>query len=172
MAEVASGDEFAVLLTDVYGDSDVAVVADRIGPVEQRRRADGPFAGEIEIGAVVVWQVDDTAQASFDVENYFEYVDVQIEAAVRFGETIWIEDLVEHLEAAASAPVYAALKRPDEKYVTEEAFDNPKFVEDIVRDLALRLEDDSRVTWYSINSENFESIHNHNAYAQITRDKR
>jgi len=96
----------------------------------------------------------------------------EIEAAVRFKETMWIEDLVEHLESSASAPVYAALKRPDEKFVTEEAFDNPKFVEDIVRDLAIRLEDDPRVTWYSINSENFESIHNHNAYAQITRDKR
>lgn len=96
-----------------------------------------------------------------------------IEGAVRFEESmIWIEDLVEHLEAAASAPVYAVLKRPDEKFVTEQAFDNPKFVEDIVRDLALRLEDDERVLWYRVNSENYESIHNHNAYAQIERDKR
>ena len=96
----------------------------------------------------------------------------EIEASVRFEGGLWIEDVVEHLEKAASAPVYAVLKRPDEKYVTEEAFDNPKFVEDIVRDLAIRLEADERVTWYSINSENFESIHSHNAYAQITRDKR
>ena len=96
----------------------------------------------------------------------------EIEASVRFDGTLWIEDLVEHLEASASAPVYAALKRPDEKFVTEEAFDHPKFVEDIVRDLALRLEDDDRIAWYSIASENFESIHNHNAYAQITSDKR
>ncbi|MCA9277443.1 MAG: GTP cyclohydrolase I FolE2, partial [Phycisphaerales bacterium] len=95
-----------------------------------------------------------------------------IEAGVRFSGTVWIEDVVEHLESAASAPVYAVLKRPDEKYVTEEAYDNPKFVEDIVRDLALRLEEDDRIEWYSINSENFESIHSHNAYAQITRDKR
>ena len=84
---------------------------------------------------------------------------------------MWIEDLVEHLERAASAPVYACLKRPDEKFVTEEAFDNPKFVEDIVRDLAASLDGDDRVTWYSISSENFESIHNHNAYAEITRKK-
>jgi GTP cyclohydrolase I len=96
----------------------------------------------------------------------------RIEAAVRFGGTMWIEDLVEHLEASASYPVWAVLKRPDEKHVTEKAFENPKFVEDIVRDLALRLEDEERVTWYSINSENFESIHSHNAYAQLTRDKR
>ncbi len=95
----------------------------------------------------------------------------RIEAKVRFKGTLWIEDLVELLEKAASSPVYAVLKRPDEKYVTEKAFENPKFVEDIVRDLALALNGDERITWYSINSENFESIHNHNAYAQITRDK-
>ena len=96
----------------------------------------------------------------------------EIEAQVRFEGTLWIEDLVQHLEAAASSPVYAVLKRPDEKYVTEAAYDNPKFVEDIVRDLALRLDDDERITWYRINSENYESIHSHNAYAEITRDKR
>ena len=88
------------------------------------------------------------------------------------GVVMWIEDLVTHLEAAASAPVYACLKRPDEKFVTEQAFDNPKFVEDIVRDLAASLEADDRISWYAISSQNFESIHNHNAYAQITRDKR
>lgn len=96
----------------------------------------------------------------------------QIEAKVRFRGMLWIEDLVSLLEAAASSPVYAVLKRPDEKFVTERAFENPKFVEDIVRDLALALEADDRITWYSINSENYESIHSHNAYAQITRDKR
>lgn len=96
----------------------------------------------------------------------------RIEAKVRFDGALWIEDLVELLEKAASHPVYAVLKRPDEKYVTEKAFENPKFVEDIVRDLALALEDDARITWYSINSENYESIHSHNAYAQLTRTKR
>lgn len=96
----------------------------------------------------------------------------EIEASVRMDDTIWIEDLVEHLEKAASAPVYSVLKRPDEKYVTEEAFDNPKFVEDIVRDLATSLKNDDRVTWFRVSSENFESIHSHNAYAQIEIDKR
>lgn len=96
----------------------------------------------------------------------------EVEASVRFRRMMWIEDVVEHLERAASCPVYAVLKRPDEKHVTEQAFDNPKFVEDIVRDLALSLDADERVTWYSISSENFESIHNHSAYARITRDKR
>ncbi|MBS0196833.1 MAG: GTP cyclohydrolase I FolE2 [Planctomycetes bacterium] len=96
----------------------------------------------------------------------------RIEAKVKFERMLWIEDLVTLLEEAASCPVFAVLKRPDEKWVTERAYENPKFVEDIVRDLALALESDDRITWYSINSENFESIHNHNAYAQITRDKR
>lgn len=96
----------------------------------------------------------------------------RIEAKVRFDGMLWIEELVELLEAAASCPVFAVLKRPDEKYVTEAAFENPKFVEDIVRDLAVAMEREERISWYEINSENFESIHSHNAYAQITRDKR
>jgi GTP cyclohydrolase I len=96
----------------------------------------------------------------------------RIEAQVRFKERIWIEEIVRYLEQAASTEVYAVLKRPDEKYVTEAAYDNPKFVEDIVRDLALLLSADERITWFSVNSENFESIHNHNAYAALTRDKR
>ena len=95
-----------------------------------------------------------------------------ITARVRTTETMWIEELVRLLEDSASSEVYAVLKRPDEKFVTEEAFENPKFVEDIVRDLSIALDADDRVTWFSINSENFESIHNHSAYAQITRDKR
>ncbi len=95
----------------------------------------------------------------------------RISARVKFEGTLWIEDLVETLESAASSPVYAVLKRPDEKFVTEAAYDNPKFVEDIIRDLALALDKDDRISWYEIDSENFESIHSHNAYAQITRDK-
>jgi GTP cyclohydrolase I len=95
-----------------------------------------------------------------------------IEAKVRFSGQMWIEDLVTLLENAASSPVYAVLKRPDEKWVTEKAYENPKFVEDIVRDLAVSLDDHAQIQYYSISSENFESIHNHNAYAQITRDRR
>lgn len=85
---------------------------------------------------------------------------------------LWVECLAEIIESAASCPVFAVLKRPDEKWVTEHAYDNPKFVEDIIRDLAVALNKDERVVWYSITSENFESIHNHNAYAEIVRDKR
>ncbi|QGJ69964.1 GTP cyclohydrolase I [Planctomycetales bacterium 10988] len=96
----------------------------------------------------------------------------EITAEVRFDGELWIEDLIELMESSASSQLYSVLKRPDEKYVTEEAYENPKFVEDIIRDLALRLEGEDRITWYAIQSENFESIHNHNAYAMIEKDKR
>lgn len=97
----------------------------------------------------------------------------EIEACVRTtGDVLWIEELVAIIEKAASCPVFAVLKRPDEKWVTEKAYDNPKFVEDIIRDLALGLEREDRIVSYDISSENFESIHSHNAYAQISRDKR
>ncbi len=95
----------------------------------------------------------------------------RIEAAVRTKSRVWIEELARLLERAASHPVYAVLKRPDEKFVTEKAHDNPKFVEDIIRDLAVMLDADDRITWYHITSENYESIHSHNAYAEIEKDK-
>ena len=94
-----------------------------------------------------------------------------ITAKVRFNGVLWIEDLVTILEKSASMELYAVLKRPDEKFVTERAYENPKFVEDIIRDLAMGLEREDRITWYNISSENFESIHSHNAYAEITRHK-
>ncbi|MFK7788452.1 MAG: GTP cyclohydrolase FolE2 [Phycisphaeraceae bacterium] len=98
----------------------------------------------------------------------------EMEAKVRFasGQSMWIEELFEIVEKCASTQVFAVLKRPDEKYVTEAAYDNPKFVEDIVRDLALALDAEDRIVWYQVASENFESIHNHNAYAVVERDKR
>ncbi len=98
----------------------------------------------------------------------------EIEVRARFepGKWMWIEELFEVVEKAASTQVFAVLKRPDEKWVTEAAFDNPKFVEDIVRDLAVALDHEPRIVWYQVNSENFESIHNHNAYAFVERDKR
>jgi len=94
-----------------------------------------------------------------------------VRLAVRFKRFIWIEDLVRLVEYAASCEVYSVLKRPDEKYVTERAFDNPKFVEDVVRDVAKELKNDSNVLWFMVDVENFESIHNHSAYACIERKK-
>lgn len=84
---------------------------------------------------------------------------------------VWIEELIELVEEEASCELYGILKRPDEKYVTERAYDNPKFVEDMVRDVAARLNADERIGAYIVESENFESIHNHSAYAMIEHDK-
>ena len=78
-----------------------------------------------------------------------------------------VEDLIAIAENAASCQLWGLLKRPDEKYVTERAYDNPKFVEDLVRDIAIALGDDARIVGFSVESENFESIHNHSAYAKI-----
>jgi len=75
------------------------------------------------------------------------------------------------VEEVASCQLYGLLKRPDEKYVTERAYENPKFVEDMVRDVALLFNKDDRIAAYSIESENFESIHNHSAYAKLALDK-
>ena len=80
---------------------------------------------------------------------------------------IWIEELIEIAEQSASAPVYPLLKRPDERHVTMEAYDNPVFVEDMVRNVAVRLQADPRIAWFSAHAVNFESIHNHNAFARI-----
>jgi GTP cyclohydrolase I len=95
-----------------------------------------------------------------------------ITIAVRFSDFVWIEELIEIAEKEASCELYSLLKRPDEKYVTEKAYDNPKFVEDIVRDVSLNLLEDDRIVWFRVEAENHESIHSHNAYALIERDKR
>ena len=94
-----------------------------------------------------------------------------ITITARIREHVWIEELIEIAEKEASCELYGILKRPDEKFVTEHAYDNPKFVEDMVRDIALRLNHDPRVLAYVVESENFESIHNHSAYALIEKDQ-
>ncbi|MDP9354321.1 MAG: GTP cyclohydrolase FolE2 [Chloroflexota bacterium] len=80
---------------------------------------------------------------------------------------VWIEELVEVAEQSASAPLYPLLKRPDERHVTMQAYDNPVFVEDLVRNVALRLMDDDRIAWFRVQAVNQESIHNHNAFARL-----
>ena len=94
-----------------------------------------------------------------------------ITITAKIGAPLWFEDLIGTAERVASSELYSVLKRPDEKYVTERAYDNPKFVEDVVRDTALVLNSDPRVRSYRVEVENFESIHNHSAYAMIEFDK-
>ncbi|KIG14947.1 GTP cyclohydrolase I [Enhygromyxa salina] len=83
-------------------------------------------------------------------------------------QLVWIEELIDVAERSASAPVYPLLKRPDEAYVTVQAYDNPVFVEDMVRNVARVLQDDRRIRWFRVHAENHESIHNHAAFAQVT----
>jgi GTP cyclohydrolase I len=90
--------------------------------------------------------------------------------SVRFRKFFWIEDLIALVEQCASSDIYSILKREDEKFVTERAFENPKFVEDVVRDIAGMLSKDTNMTWFMIEAENFESIHNHSAYAYLERN--
>ncbi|MCF6180234.1 MAG: GTP cyclohydrolase, FolE2/MptA family, partial [Geopsychrobacter sp.] len=90
-----------------------------------------------------------------------------VNVQVRYSKHIWLEELIDQVEDCASAPVYSLLKREDEKAVTEQAYDNPMFVEDMVRAVTERLKALPSVTWFRIECENFESIHNHSAYAQL-----
>jgi GTP cyclohydrolase I len=96
----------------------------------------------------------------------------EVRLQVRFKKFVWIEDLIKLVERCASSEVYSVLKRKDEKFVTEQAYNKPMFVEDIVRDIAVELNNDKNITWFSVESENFESIHNHNAYAYIEGHKK
>lgn len=105
------------------------------------------------------------AIAKYGAHNQRGEVTVQI----RSREIVWIEDLITVIESSASSELYALLKRQDEKAVTERAYENPVFVEDMVRNVAVKLNADSRVTWYKVEAENYESIHNHNAYACIEK---
>jgi GTP cyclohydrolase I len=105
--------------------------------------------------------------AAYGAHNQRSHVTI----TVRSHQAISIEELIRVAEDNASAELYGLLKRPDEKFVTERAYDNPKFVEDMVRDVAAQLNNDPRVEAYVVESENFESIHNHSAYAMIQKDK-
>ena len=90
-----------------------------------------------------------------------------VTVSVKYSEYVWLEELIEIVESMASCEVYSLLKRSDEKFVTEKGYDNPKFVEDIVRDVVVELRKDERIIEFSVESENFESIHNHSAYASV-----
>lgn len=105
--------------------------------------------------------------SAYGAHNQRSHITITAAAA----QSLWIQDLIDLIEAQASCEIFGLLKRADEKYVTERAYDNPKFVEDVVRDIASRLNADARVLTYDVEAENFESIHNHSAYAALSRDK-
>ena len=103
--------------------------------------------------------------SDFGAHNQRAYAELE----VVLTEFVWLEELAQMADAGASAPVYGLLKRPDEKFVTETAYQNPRFVEDAVREIALRLEQDARIAWYKVTVESMESIHNHSAFACVEK---
>ncbi len=129
--------------------------------------------GQPEMFIKVVVPVTSLCPCSKSISDYGAHNQrSHVTVTARTQGFMWIEELIELVEKEASCELYGLLKRPDEKYVTERAYDNPKFVEDMVRDVAQRLNEDDRVLSYVVESENFESIHNHSAYALIEHDKR
>lgn len=107
--------------------------------------------------------------SDYSAHNQRGYVTIEVRSVPVGSEPaiVWIEELVEVAEAAGSAPVYALLKRVDERHVTMQAYDNPVFVEDIVRNVAVQLQEDRRVAWFRVTAVNQESIHNHSAFATV-----
>lgn len=148
-----------------------------VSKVESVLDYDVSFLGERRDDETVVWvkvvvPVTSLCPCSKQISDYGAHNQrSHITALVRTSCFVWIEELIEMIEAEASSELYGLLKRPDEKYVTERAYDNPKFVEDLVRDIAVRFNEDDRIRAYVVESENFESIHNHSAYALIEHDK-
>ena len=125
--------------------------------------------GNIDLVSEVVVPISSVCPCSMEISDFGAHNQRgEVRLSTRFKKFIWLEDMIELVEASASCDVYSVLKRVDEKNVTEKAFSNPKFVEDIVRDIAQKLKTDDNITWYSVSAENFESIHNHSAYASIT----
>ncbi len=128
--------------------------------------------GENSVAVKVIVPVTSLCPCSRKISDYGAHNQrSHVTVNVKTDDFIWIEDLIDIVEQEASCELYGLLKRPDEKYVTERAYDNPKFVEDMVRDVAARLNNDERIRSYILESENFESIHNHSAYALISHDK-
>ncbi|MGF1644125.1 MAG: GTP cyclohydrolase FolE2 [Thiotrichales bacterium] len=148
-----------------------------VSGVQSMMDYDVTFVGEIHAGVAhmnikVVVPVTSLCPCSKKISErgaHNQRSHVTVNARVK--ELIYIEDLIDLVENEASCQLYGLLKRPDEKFVTEHAYDNPKFVEDTVRDVAARLNADERVVAYTVESENFESIHNHSAYAYIEKNK-
>ena len=125
--------------------------------------------GRVDLVSEVAVPISSVCPCSMEIsDNGAHNQRGEVKLCTRFKKFIWMEDMIELVESSASCDVFSVLKRVDEKSVTEKAFANPKFVEDIVRDVAKKLKADDNITWFSVSAENFESIHNHSAYASIT----
>ncbi|MBW2335371.1 MAG: GTP cyclohydrolase I FolE2 [Deltaproteobacteria bacterium] len=125
--------------------------------------------GKVDLVSEVAVPISSVCPCSMEIsDNGAHNQRGEVKLSTRFKKFIWMEDMIELVENSASCDVFSVLKRVDEKSVTERAFANPKFVEDIVRDIAKKLNADDNIIWFSVSAENFESIHNHSAFASIT----
>ena len=125
-------------------------------------------SGKLDLMSEVVVPVTSVCPCSKEISDFGAHNQRgEVRLRLRFKKFVWLEDMIELVESSASSDVYSVLKRVDEKCVTERAYQNPKFVEDIVRDVAMRLVADPNITWFSVSAENFESIHTHSADAHI-----
>ncbi len=148
-----------------------------VSGVESLMDYDVTFVGEIHNGVdemtiKVVVPVTSLCPCSKKISDYGAHNQrSHVTVTARITDFVWVEEIIDLVEEEASCELYGLLKRPDEKSVTERAYNNPKFVEDMVRDVAARLNQEDRISAYVVESENFESIHNHSAYALIEKTK-
>lgn len=150
-----------------------APVSGAAGLMEYTCQFIGSLAGEVDFVLGIKIPVTSLCPCSKEISRHGAHNQRSvITVKVRYRDFVWIEDIVETIETCGSSQLYSLLKREDEKFVTEHAYEHPRFVEDIVREATLRLLEMDNITWFSIEVENFESIHNHSAYAAIERDKR
>ena len=141
-----------------------APVSKSKGLMEYRCRYTGVLGAEKDIILEVMVPVSTLCPCSKEISDRGV-----VKVAARFNGFVWLEDIIRTVERSASSPVYSLLKRVDEKFVTERAYDNPMFVEDVVREVAINLKKIKKVRWFRIEAENWESIHNHSAYAFLER---
>jgi len=142
------------------------------GLMEYRCTMKGSLTSKSDLVVVINVPICTLCPCSKEISDYGAHNQRgEVRLQVRFRRFVWLEELIKMVEESASSDVYSVLKREDEKYVTERAYNNPMFVEDIVREIALKLTGDSNITWFSVEAENFESIHNHSAYAYIEKHK-
>lgn len=150
--------------------SKAAPVTGKVGQMEYECGFDAEINGDYHITMFARVPVATLCPCSKEISSYGAHnqrgwVTVNVHAS----DHVWLEEIIEMIEGAASCPLFPVLKRPDEKWVTEHAYENPRFVEDMVREVALAFEKDGRIDAFEIEVENEESIHAHNAYAYLKR---
>lgn len=162
-----------VVVTFPYFMEKKAPVTGKIGQMEYECGFDAAINGGFQVEMLVKVPVATLCPCSKEISKYGAHNQRGwVTTRVKGNAHIWLEEVIEMVEDSASCPLFPVLKRPDEKWVTEKAYDTPRFVEDMVREVALRFDKDERVCAYEIEVENEESIHAHNAYAYLARDKR